>query len=56
MLLDSIGAEYLAPRDAANLSELVSESFDFHLSFNVFEHIPQPSLERILIEGKRLLK
>lgn len=54
-LMESCGIEYLAPADASCL-DLPSDSFDFHLSFNVLEHIPRESLEAILREGNRILK
>jgi SAM-dependent methyltransferase len=46
---------YIAPGDAAN-SYLKNDSIDFHISNLVFEHIPLDILERILIEGNRIVR
>lgn len=45
---------YIAPGDAANTS-LKNDSIDFHLSNLVFEHIPLKVLEKILVEGHRIV-
>lgn len=45
---------YRAPSDAA-ATGLADGSFDVHLSYTVFEHIPGPVLEAILREASRLL-
>jgi SAM-dependent methyltransferase len=54
-LLAMMNVRYLAPADAAALP-LPSESIDYHVSSAVFEHVPPDALERILAEGKRLLR
>jgi SAM-dependent methyltransferase len=54
-LLAMMNVRYLAPADAAALP-LPSESIDYHVSSTVFEHVPPDALERILAEGKRLLR
>lgn len=50
-----INLDYVSPADASNLS-LPNQSIDYHISLNVFEHIPQDVLVAILKEAKRLLK
>jgi len=47
--------EYLAPADATRL-DLAANSIDFHVSSNVFEHIPRETLVGILREGNRVLR
>lgn len=47
--------EYIAPGDAAK-TPLEQGSIDFHTSYNVFEHIPEPVLSAILKEGNRIVK
>jgi len=49
------GIEYCAPCDCAH-TKFASHSFDIHFSYTVFEHIPGPTLEAILLEANRLLK
>ena len=46
---------YIAPGDAAK-TNLPNKSIDFHTSSTVFEHIPIETLEKILIEGNRIIK
>lgn len=53
-LLKQIGINYLAPCDATNLP-FEQNSFDFHISSNVFEHIPKSILEGIMKESKRII-
>lgn len=52
--LNQIGINYLAPCDATNLP-FEQNSFDFHISSNVFEHIPKSILEGIMEESKRIV-
>ncbi|HLL74944.1 MAG TPA: methyltransferase domain-containing protein [Pyrinomonadaceae bacterium] len=47
--------EYLSPADAARLP-FAAGAFDFHVSYAVFEHIPEDDLRRILAEARRVLK
>jgi SAM-dependent methyltransferase len=54
-LLAFCGIEYVAPGNAAQLGA-PPNSYDFHTSFYVLEHIPQGTLKAILMEGKRLLQ
>jgi SAM-dependent methyltransferase len=54
-LLKLMNVEYLGRTDAAHLP-FADQSFDFHISHAVFEHIPSDSLERILVEARRLLR
>ena len=49
-----IGLEYLAPADARRV-DLPAGSFDLHVSYTVFEHIPGDVLVDILRESERLL-
>lgn len=53
--LEACGIRYVAPGDAATTG-LESGSIDFHTSYTVFEHIPPAILERILFEGRRVVK
>ncbi len=46
--------EYIAPGDAAHTG-LPEGSIHFHTSYTVLEHIPEPVLESIMVEGERLL-
>ncbi|MGD1862379.1 MAG: hypothetical protein ACFB0E_20725 [Leptolyngbyaceae cyanobacterium] len=46
---------YESPCDAAN-TWLLSESIDFHTSYNVLEHIPPETLKNIFQEGNRIMK
>ena len=52
--LSKIGIKYLAPCDATNLP-FDENYFDFHISSNVFEHIPKEKLVGILKESQRIL-
>ena len=54
-ILDLCRIEYIAPGDAAN-TKLLDDSIDFYTSYNVLEHIPLPALEKIFIEGNRIIK
>jgi SAM-dependent methyltransferase len=54
-LLEMMNVEYLPRADAARLPHAPG-SFDAHVSFTVFEHIPAPDLLRILAEARRILK
>ena len=47
--------DYVAPGDASN-TNLNNQSIDFHISFNVLEHIPSVSLNKIIKEGNRITK
>jgi len=53
-LLQLTKTKYLAPADATHL-DLPAQSFDFHISHAVFEHIPQEAIRGILKEARRLL-
>lgn len=53
--LRQAGIEYRAPFDAAETG-LPDRSVDAHFSYNVFEHVPPPVLDRLLAEGRRILK
>lgn len=54
-LLKMMNVEYLPRADAAQLP-LETESFDAHVSFAVFEHIPADVLAAILAEARRILR
>lgn len=54
-LLDTCSIRYLSPADAAQLDQLADGSIDLHVSYEVFEHIPEDVLEAILREGGRLI-
>lgn len=54
-LLKLTGIEYLSPADATRLPR-PSGSFDFHISYAVFEHIPAEVIKAILAEAERVLK
>lgn len=54
-LLEMCNIQYMAPADAARLP-LGDGTIDFHVSSNVFEHIPPNSLASILREATRLLR
>ena len=54
-LLSLTHIRYRAPADASRLP-LEANSFDFHVSFTVLEHIPPAVLKRIFQEGRRLLR
>jgi len=53
--LEEAGIEYRAPSDAAETG-LPDGSADAHFSYNVFEHVPPPVLDRLLVEARRILK
>jgi SAM-dependent methyltransferase len=53
--LQLMNVEYLAHADAARLPS-AAHTFDAHVSYAVFEHIPLAALERILTEAHRVLK
>jgi len=53
-VMDLCQIDYRAPCDASQ-SGLTSESFDFHASYTVFEHVPASVLSSIISEGSRLL-
>ena len=53
--LNLIDTEWLAPADARHLS-FPDNSFDFHFSYAVFEHVPESIIRDILKEAKRLLR
>jgi len=54
-LMRLASVEYLSPADAARLP-FADDTFDFHVSHAVFEHIPGEDIYRILIEARRVLK
>ena len=54
-LLEMMNVRYLAECDAAAL-QVEDDSFDFHISNTVLEHIPEDVLGGILAEAKRALK
>lgn len=54
-LLEMMNVKYLPRADASRLP-LESGSFDAHVSFAVFEHIPADVLAQILAEARRILK
>lgn len=53
-LFAATGIEYHAPCDCAHTG-FAPGSIDLHYSYTVFEHIPAPELEAILLEAGRLL-
>lgn len=53
--LKDLGINYLAPCDASSLN-FDEEYFDYHISYNVLEHIKPLDIEKIFIESKRILK
>lgn len=53
-LLSQCDIQYLAPVNAAQLP-LEAGSIDFHISTNVFEHIPPDALSAILEEASRVI-
>lgn len=53
--LDMCQIVYVAPGDAANTA-LPANSVDFHTSYMVLEHIPNDILEKIFIEGNRIIR
>ena len=54
-LLAGANIQYLAPINAAQL-DLPSQSIDYHVSFQVLQHVTPKALIGIFLEGKRLLK
>jgi hypothetical protein len=54
-LLDLCCIDYMAPCDAGN-THLPTQSVDFLISFGVFQHIPSEVLEKIMVEGNRIVK
>lgn len=46
---------YLAPGDASD-SKLPDNSIDYHISYTVYEHIPEEVLVAIVKEGNRIIK
>jgi hypothetical protein len=53
-LLKTCSIEYIAPGDAASTG-LAPGSIDFHVSYEVLEHIPEAVLQAILEEGSRVV-
>ena len=53
-LLDTCSIRYIAPGDAASTG-LAAGSIDFHVSYEVLEHIPEPVLQAIFEEGSRVV-
>jgi hypothetical protein len=53
-LMSVTGISYRAPADATNTA-LPDGSIDIQFSNNVFEHVPPRTLQRILLEGSRVL-
>jgi SAM-dependent methyltransferase len=53
-LLETMNVRYLCPCDATALP-IPDDSFDFHISNTVFEHIPPAVLSGILREARRIL-
>lgn len=53
--LDRAAIRYLAPADAGR-TNLPSQSVDFEISYNVFEHVRPEDLKRIIAEGNRVVK
>lgn len=53
-LLRLTDIQYLSPADATSLP-VEAGSFDFHVSYAVFEHIPAETIGGILAEARRLL-
>lgn len=54
-LREMTNISYLSPADASRL-DFPDETFDFHISHAVFEHIPPAIIAAILAEARRLLK
>lgn len=55
-LMNLMNIEYLAPVDAARLSQISDCSVDVHFSTHVLEHIPPSTIENIFREARRVLK
>jgi hypothetical protein len=53
-LLEACSIRYIAPGDAAK-TDLADGSIDFHVSYEVLEHIPESVLRAILEEGSRIV-
>jgi len=53
-LLDLCKIRYIAPGDATK-TNLKDASIDYHVSYEVLEHIPEPVLQGILEEGSRIV-
>jgi hypothetical protein len=53
-LLNICCIKYIAPGDATNV-DVKDNSFDYFVSYTVFEHIPSEVLESILVEGLRIV-
>lgn len=53
-ILSAANIDYRAPADARNL-DLPDASIDYHISANVFEHIPPEALPLVLGEASRIL-
>ena len=54
-LLAGTNIQYLAPTNTAQL-DFPTQSIDYHVSFQVLQHVPPKALAGIFLEGKRLLK
>jgi hypothetical protein len=54
-LLSDLAIDYLAPADAS-LLDYAPQTFDYHVSYSVLEHIPPESLYSVLLEGARVVK
>ncbi len=54
-LLQLAHIRYVSPADATHL-DFPDQSFDFHISHAVFEHIPAEAIRGILDEARRLLQ
>jgi len=54
--LESLGLRYIAPTDASDLHWEPDESFDFHFSVAVLEHVAPADLAPIMVEAHRLLR
>jgi SAM-dependent methyltransferase len=54
-LLSLMNVRYIAPADAGRL-DLATGSIDYHVSHAVVEHVSREALDRIFLEGKRILK
>jgi len=53
-LLNICCIKYIAPGDATNV-DAEDNSFDYFVSYTVFEHIPSETLKSILVEGLRIV-
>ena len=52
--LDQCRVQYVAPGDAGR-TDLPAGSVDYQVSYNVFEHVPPEELQRIVLEGNRVV-